>query len=60
MRPIEFLTHVEQYNAPHGGMMHAILEQNLIIVDKDHKTYKILSYYPTEEGMVLDIERNKK
>lgn len=56
MKPIEFLTHVESYNDPHGKMMELITESELKISD-GHNEYRVLSYYPTYTGMCLDIER---
>jgi hypothetical protein len=55
MRPIEFITDINRYNNTIGEEMYARTEQDLIITDGTKK-YKVLSYYLTEKGMVLDIE----
>lgn len=57
MKPIEFVTHVEQHNDPIGPIMEAITEKPVVIRGASCE-YQILSYYYDHAAlcMVLDIE----
>lgn len=60
MKPIEFITSIDQYNNSFGEQMEAITEENLVIQSKSG-FWQVLSYYYCREtgNMVLEIGKKK-
>ena len=62
MKPIEFITSIDQYNNTFGEQMEAITEENLVIQSSPNTFWEVLGYYYCREtgNMVLDIRERKK
>ena len=58
MTPLDFITECDQYNTPAGDWLEALSKQ--LIIRSSNSEWEILSYYLTEYGMCLDIQKKKE